>query len=206
MNGSPISIDDATEVLVHTIYNPKEEYSPQQAEKIGIDLLRLYCTNIAPTQHYVAVETYCERLEIIDLGIALTGTTDRIYCDSEDNYGIADIKTGKAAVKADGTVKTSGHAAQMAVYELLASQVMQQHMDAPAKIIGLQAAKTAKGQRAGIGVIENALDLLLGIGEQKGLLEQATSLLRSGLFYANPRSMMCSAKHCPIHPCCAWRK
>ena len=66
------------------------------------------------------MEATCERLEITDLGLALTGTTDRITTNALGELGIADIKTGKTAVAADGTVRTAGHAAQIGVYELLA--------------------------------------------------------------------------------------
>ena len=81
--GNPISIDDAAGVVVDAIHNPEEDVDwgedrPQEAESIGIALTDMYCRTIAPTMNYVAVEATCDRLEITDIGIALTGTTDRI--------------------------------------------------------------------------------------------------------------------------------
>ena len=84
------------------------EDSPREAERIALALHGLYCRNIAPARNYVAVEATCERLEITDLGLALTGTTDRITTNALGDLGIADIKTGKTAVAADGTAEMTG--------------------------------------------------------------------------------------------------
>lgn len=208
---SPISIDDTTGLVVDAIHKPDEEVdwgddSPNEAEQISIALHDLYCRKIAPLQTYVAVEAKCDRLDIKDIGISLTGTTDRVYQTENGEYGIGDIKTGKAAVSADGTVKTQGHAVQMAVYGLIASQAIGQSVTAPAKIIGLQSAKTDKGRRAGIGTIEGAQGLLIGTDEQPGALEHAAQILKSGLFHGNPRSQICHAKYCPVFNSCFWRK
>lgn len=146
-----------------------------------------------------------KRVTIADLGLTLTGTIDRVRVDDE-GFGIADIKTGKSAVGADGTVKTQGHAAQIAVYELLASHALDQDMTAPAQIIGLQVAKTDKGRRAGTGTITGARDILADDGESPGLLRHAASILHSGDFYGNPRSQICNPKYCPAYAVCRWRK
>lgn len=210
LDGHPITIDDASGVVADTIWNTEEEVDwgedkPQDAENIGIALTGMYCRQIAPTMEYVAIEATCERLEIIDIGIALTGTTDRIV-KTDDGHAIADIKTGKAAVGADGTVKTQGHAAQMAVYELLAESATGIQITDPAQIIGLQVAKTDKGRRAGVGMIQGGRELILGDEYSPGLLEHAAAIIKSGIFPGNPRSMMCHTKYCPIHGVCKWRK
>ena len=209
LEGTPISADDAASVVVDSIHRPDEDVDwgedrPQEAEGIALALHGMYCRQIAPKQEYVAVEAACECLEITDIGIALTGTTDRVT-KSANGYGIADIKTGKNAVSADGTVKTQGHAAQMAVYELLAEHSTGLPMDAPSQIIGLQVAKTDKGRRAGIGTITGGRDLLLGNGDSPGLLEHASAIIKRGLFPGNPRSMMCDKKYCPAFERCKWR-
>ncbi|MFI3272111.1 MAG: PD-(D/E)XK nuclease family protein [Pseudomonadota bacterium] len=222
MHGKPISVDDATGELVDTIYKPKDDVDwgdskPQEAEKIGINLLRNYCATIAPQFNFVGVEATCERLEITDIGLALTGTTDRIYQTISDDpfgdplsarpiYGVADIKTGAKAVSASGHVETKGHAAQLGVYELLASILIKQKLEAPAVIMGLQTAKTAKAQRVATGYIEGASELLVGTDERKGYLDMAASIVRSGSFYGNPRSMLCTEKYCPTYNSCTWRR
>ena len=125
---------------------------------------------------------------------------------TEDGYGIADIKTGKSAVGADGTCKTQGHAAQLAVYELLAEHSTDICIEAPAQIIGLQVAKTERGQRVATGTIPGGRDLLIGDEEFPGLLEMAATLIHSGNFYGNPRSNGCGEKYCPIFNTCKWRR
>lgn len=208
--GAGITIDEAAGAAVDAIYHPKYEVvwgddKPQDAEKIALSLHAKYCTQIAPVQDYVAVEVLCERLEIADLGIALTGTTDRIRA-TPDGYGIGDIKTGKQAVGADGTVKTSGHAYQMGVYELLAEFGAGVSITAPAEIIGLNTAKTEKSQRVGVGSITGAKAVLLGDEDGTGVLEIAARMIHSGNFYGNPKSMMCHGAYCPIWHRCRFRK
>lgn len=210
LDGNPLTPDEAAGAVVDAIHHPDEdvdwdETSPREAESIAVPLHTLYCRQIAPQQEYVAVEAACERLTITDLGLTLTGTIDRVRVD-DGGFGIADIKTGKSAVSADGTVKTQGHAAQVAVYELLASHALDQDMTAPAQIIGLQVAKTDKGRRAGTGTIADARDILADDGESPGLLRHAASILHSGDFYGNPRSQICNPKYCPAYAVCRWRK
>lgn len=207
---SPITANDAAGVLVDAIYKPEfevdwDEDKPQDAERIAIALHSKYCAEVAPTQDYAAVEITCERLEIADLGIALTGTTDRVR-KTDDGFAISDIKTGKTAVSADGTVKTAGHAYQLGVYELLAEFSSGLPITGPAQIIGLNTGKTAAAQRSGLGEVIGARGLLLGDGETPGVLENASRLIHSGLFFGNPRSMLCSEKYCPNFSVCKYRK
>lgn len=210
LDGNPLTPDEAAGAVVDAIYKPDEDVdwddsSPSEAENIAVPLHKLYCLQVAPHQEYIAVEATCESLTISDIGITLTGTVDRVRVHNGD-IGIADIKTGKTAVAADGTVKTQGHAAQIAVYELLASVALNQTITAPAQIIGLQVAKTAKGQRAGIGTIHGGRDLLLGYEDSPGLLNYAANTLKTGSFYGNPRSQLCNPKYCPAYTTCRWRK
>ena len=211
LEGDDISIDDAAGIVVDTIHHPEEdvdwgEDKPNDVEKIALALHGLYCREIAPQENYVHVEATCEGLEIADLGLVLTGTTDRIVEDPYGSLGIADIKTGKSAVAADGTVRTAGHAAQIAVYELLAGASIGRPITAPAQIIGLQVAKTDRGRRAGIGTITGAMDMLVGTEDDPGLLQIVSELLHAGRFYGNPKSQSCGAKYCPIYNTCKWRR
>lgn len=207
-----LTIDDCIGQVVDTIYKPETEVdwsdsSPKEAEQIATALHKKYCREISPRFEFADVEAECESLDIPDLGIRLTGTTDRIYQNTETGeYGIADLKTGKAAVGSDGLVKTSGHAAQMAVYELLAEQATGKRIDAPAKIVGLQTAKTEASRRAGIGEINGAKELLVGTEDQPGLLELASVFIKSGNFFGNPRSSLCNPKYCPAYNLCRFRR
>lgn len=146
LDGSPITPDDAAGELVKTLHDTTEEVDwdearPLDVERIALALHTRYCAEIAPHQDYVAVELTCERMEISDLGIALTGTTDRVRRVASGELGIADLKSGARAVGADGTVATAGHGPQMGVYEILAQHAIGQPITAPAQIVGLQTGK-----------------------------------------------------------------
>lgn len=207
----PISVDDAAGAVVDSILDQSEDtdwgdLSPKKAEPVALGLHRLYCQNVAPRFQYVAVEASGEDLEIQDLGIRLTGTTDRVFTDELGNLGVADIKTGRSVVDTAGAVKTASYAAQIGVYELLAEQATKRRITAPARVIGLQAWKTARGQRAGIGEVSGARDLLIGTEDEQGILEMAAGIIRSGAFFGNPRSSLCNEKYCPAWATCRFRR
>lgn len=209
INDTGITIDEAAGAVVDAIYRPEydvqwDEEKPSDAEKIGIALHRKYCTAISPARDYVAVEVACDRLEITDLGIVLTGSVDRVRAIA-DGYGISDLKSGKTAVSADGTVDTSAHAFQMGTYELLAEFASGLPITEPSEIVGLQTGKTDKAQRVGTAKIAGARDLLLGDGDTPGVLEHAARLVHAGVFYGNPRSMLCNKKFCPVFGMCRYR-
>jgi hypothetical protein len=210
MEGAGITIDEAAAAAVDTIRHPNEDVdldddNVDQMESVAIALHGRYCREIAPKQEYAAVEVKCDRLEISDLGIALTGTTDRVY-KGEEGYGIADLKSGGSAVRKDGHVETKGHAFQLGVYELLAQSASGVPISEPAQIVGMQTGKTEAGQRVGIGTVYGARDALLGDGETAGVLETVARMIQSGIFFGNPRSMMCGPKFCPIFNQCNFRK
>jgi RecB family exonuclease len=207
---SPISVDDAAGVLVDAIHKPEievdwDDTNPNDAERIALALHTRYCHDVAPRQHYVGVEVTCERLELPELGIALTGQTDRVRVVAEVGNGISDLKTGGKAVGTDGKAVTQGHTAQLGVYELLAEHAMGIPINAPAQIVGMQTGKTAASQRVGTGEVPNARTVLVGTEEKPGLLEHASRLVKSGAFYGNAKSYLCSAKYCPAHPTCRYR-
>lgn len=204
-----ITIDEAAAAAVDVLHRPDEEVildeSPNDIERIALALHRKYCAEVAPTQDYAAVEVTCDELVISDLAISLTGTTDRVY-KSGDGYGIADLKTGKTAVNADGVCKTAGHAYQVGVYELLAQHGSGLPITEPGKIIGMQTGKTKKAQRMAIGEISGARDVLLGDEDFPGVLEMVANMVHAGVFPGNPRSMLCSEQYCPIHHRCKFRR
>lgn len=208
LSGQGITINEAAGAAVDAIHKPTEEVhleedeNPRQMESIAVALHHRYCQEIAPTQNYVAVEVKCERLEITDIGLALTGTTDRVRQVGEGN-GIGDLKSGKTAVKADGTVETKGHRYQIGVYELLAERASGLPITESGQVIGLQTGKTDRGQRVAVsGPIDGARDVLIGEPDSPGVLEVVARMIHSGSFPGNPRSMLCGAKYCPIHSTC----
>lgn len=207
--GTPLSADDAAGAVVDAIHKPEEEVdweetAPRDAERIALALHTRYCGEIAPQQVYRGVEVKCESLELPDLGIALTGTTDRVR-EVGGSLGITDLKTGGRAVGADGRAVTQGHAVQLGVYELLAEHAMGLHITAPAQIVGMNTGKTPAAQRVGTGEVPNARAALIGTEESPGLLEHASRLIHSGAFYGNSKSFLCSAKYCQRHPVCTFK-
>ncbi|AOY93803.1 nuclease [Cupriavidus sp. USMAA2-4] len=209
LDGAPITADDAAAAVVDSIHDKDaevdwEDSDPATAERIALALHTRYCVEIAPRQHYIGVEVKCERLEIPELGLALTGTTDRVRT-TEAGAGISDLKTGGRAVGTDGVAVTAGHGPQLGVYELLAEHAMGIPISAPAQIVGMNTGKTAAGQRVGTGEIESPRTVLLGTEDQPGLLQHASRLIQSGAFYGNGKSFLCSAKYCPRHATCPYK-
>ncbi|MGS1115983.1 RecB family exonuclease [Castellaniella sp. UC4442_H9] len=216
LDGSPITVDDAAGALVDTLYRNHDDAgqeevvdwegeNPGAIERIGLSLHTSYCTGLALEQEYVAVELHCEALEFTDLGLTLTGTTDRVRRTPDGQLGITDLKTGATAVAADGKAKTSGHGPQLGVYSLLAERALGEPLNAPAQIIGMQTGKAAKAQRIGVGEVQDVRHALVGDADSPGLLEHASRIIHSGSFYGNPRSMLCSPKFCPIYDTCKFR-
>lgn len=216
LDKSGVTIDEAAGAAVDTLRKPKEDVVFEEdmpvdlCEDIAIALHHKYCGEISPGITYAGVEIFCERLEITDIGIALTGTTDRIRqvgTPELPKFGISDLKSGKTAVKADGTVKTHGHTFQIGVYELLADQAAGVPITEPGNIIGLQVAKTERGQRVAVSHdIEGARSILVGDGESPGVLETVAHMIHSGNFPGNPRSMLCHERYCPIFQSCKFRR
>jgi hypothetical protein len=213
LNGAVgLKIEEAAAAAVDAIHKPTEDVaygedeSAQDLEDIALALHGRYCLEIAPNQTYAAVEVKCERLEITDIGLALTGTTDRIR-KVGDGHGIADLKSGKTAVRADGHVETKGHRYQLGVYELLAEKASGIPITAGGQIIGLQTGKTARGQRvANSEPIMGARDVLIGEPDSPGVLEIVAHQIHAGIFPGNPRSMLCHEKYCPIYATCKFRR
>lgn len=206
-----ITADEAAAAAVDAIHKPDEEVAwddelpPATAENIALALHSRYCRDVAPKQTYRAVEVRCDRLEIADLGIALTGTVDRVHT-TDDALGITDLKTGKTAVSTDGTVSTKGHAYQLGVYELLAQAASGLPIGAPAQVIGMQTGRTEKAQRIAVAPVHDARSVLLGDEHSQGLLHTASTIVHSGAFWGNPRSMLCNPNYCPRYAKCAYRK
>lgn len=213
VNGIAPSVDAACDAAAQAIKNPDREIDwqddkPADALDVAVSLTRRYATHESPRHDFVAVEARVEALHLTDLDIVLTGTTDRVYRDRDTaELGIADLKSGKTIVRSDGTVDAKGHAAQLGVYELVASAAIGAQLTAPAKIIGLQTNKTADKQRIASTDIVGAREPLLGDDEHTGLLTMAARIVHGEIdAWGNPRSMACSSRYCPRYSTCFWRR
>lgn len=212
LDHAPISIDDAAGVFVDTLHNPEQEVDYKQdtltmpeSEAIGLKLLARYCNDIAPRMDYLSVEMALEPL-VIDCGngilVRLTGTMDRARVARLDGRRIIpDIKTG-ARLISEGVVSIKGRAAQLGTY-----QIMSEHTDGEptdgAQIIALQ---TTKAAEVGVSRIFDAKRVMVGTETQKGLIEYAAVMFKTGLFPPNPASQLCSSKYCARWNSCAFHE
>lgn len=209
ITGEAVSADDAGGVLVDKLRDPENEYDPNrddltlnEAEKVGLTLLTKYCFDVSPKYNFVAVEMETKPLDI-DCGngviVRLTGTMDRARIrKAEHGVGIADLKSGSAAVQ-KGVAVTKGHGPQVGTYELLYEHTTGEPITDDAEIIGL---KTKGAAEIATGTIKNAKRVMVGTEDSPGLIEFAAEMFKSGRFFPNPKSLLCSDKYCPRHSKC----
>lgn len=207
-----VTADDAAGVFVDKLHDPSNEFDPARddlsmtdAEKVGLTLLTKYCFEVSPRYDFVAVEMETKPLDINCGGgviVRLTGTMDRARIrKAAHGVGIADLKSGSTAVQ-KGAAVTKGRAPQIGTYELLYEHTTGELISDDAEIIGLKTKGTAEIKT---GTIKGAKSMMVGTGDQPGLIEFAAEMFKSGRFYPNPSSILCSAKYCPRHTTCHFK-
>ena len=209
LDGAGLTADDAAGAMVDKLHDPENEFDAArddltmpEAERVGLALVSKYCTDVSPRYDFVAVEMETKPLDI-DCGggvvVRLTGTMDRARIRRHgDAVGIADLKSGSAAVQ-KGAAVTKGHGPQIGTYELLYEHTTGQPITDDAEIIGL---KTKGTPEIATGVIRNGKRVMVGTDEHPGLIEFAAEMFKTGRFYPNPKSLLCSDKYCPRHATC----
>lgn len=209
ISGDSVTADDAAGVMIDKLRDPENEYDPSrddlsvgEAEKTGVTLLTKYCFEVSPRYNFVAVEMETNPLDI-DCGggviVRLTGTMDRARIRKGDHgVGIADLKSGSAAVQ-KGVAVTKGHGPQVGTYELLYEHTTGELITDAAEIIGLKTKGTAE---IATGIVKNAKRAMVGTEDQPGLIEFAAEMFKTGRFFPNPKSLLCSDKFCPRHNAC----
>lgn len=209
LDGAGLTADDAAGALIDKLRDPENEFDPSQddltmseAERIGITLLTKYCREVSPQFEFVAVEMETKPLDI-DCGngviVRLTGTMDRARVRrTAAGVGIADLKSGSAAVQ-KGAAVTKGHGPQIGTYEILYEHSTGEVICDDAEIIGL---KTKGTLEIATGTIKNAKRAMLGTESAPGLIEFAADMFKTGRFYPNPKSLLCSEKYCPRYGTC----
>lgn len=210
VHGSPISADDAADVVEDYIKHPAGEVDwgttrPEQALTRALGVHTKYCNEIAPLMEYEQVELTLDPLvvDVAGIDIELTGTLDRVYSQKTEhriirNHGILDVKTGARAC----SQKPGKHKAQIGVYELLAEHTLGLEMNLPGLIGQLQ---TSSNYDVGIGVVEDARTALIGDENQIGLMGHIGLMLKSGDWYGNSSSWLCSEKYCPLYQGCVFK-
>lgn len=216
LDNAYLTVDDAAGVAVDMLSHPTEEMdwsraemSHAEAERRALWCHTKYCSEIAPTRTYLAVEETLEPLVVrlrSGVTLELTGHVDRrrvVYGpdDGEKWQGISDIKTGARAVNADGTAKLGRHGPQLGVYELLTENSLGEKLALEPEIIGLQ---TGGESKVGVATIPNAMKALIGTEETPGFLDYVGDYFRLGRFPPNPGSILCSPKYCPCWDGCVY--
>lgn len=209
LDNAGITADDAAGMMVDKLRDPGNEFDAsrddltmREAEVAGLALVTKYCLEVSPRYNFVAVEMETKPLDI-DCGggviVRLTGTMDRARIrKAEHGVGIADLKSGGMAVQ-KGEAVTKGHGPQIGTYELLYEHTTGEPITDVAEIIGL---KTNGKPVIETGTIANGKRAMVGTEDQPGLIEFAADMFRSGRFYPNPKSLLCSATYCPRHASC----
>lgn len=208
INGSGITADEAAGAVVDSIHSPEgdvdwSDISRKDAEKIALGLHAKYCAHISPQFQFAAVERENKPLVFDDLGISLTGTTDRLYL-KDGKKGVADLKTGARAV-VQGQVSTAQHTAQLGVYTLLSEFDLCEELEAPPIIIGMKTGSKPESQEFNTAPVPNAKSVLIGTDGEPGLLEMASHIIQNEIWFGNPKSWLCSEKFCPNYKNCKWR-
>ncbi len=201
-----LTADDTAEVLLQYIKDPGEEVdwtgsNIEKAATIALGVHTRYCHEVAPTHTYQHVEETLDNLAIqwdeMDIEIVLTGTLDRSYI-KDGKYGIADLKTGAVACSQN----TGKHKAQLGAYELLAEQKLGIIIEQPGELIQLQ---TSSNYKVAVQQVDNARIALLGDDHNIGMLTHIARALKSGDFWGNPSSWLCSQKYCGAWEHCIYR-
>jgi len=209
LDNAGVTADDAAGAMVDKLRDPSNEFDPKRddltmrdAERVGLALVTNYCLDVSPRYEFVAVEMETTPLDI-DCGggvvVRLTGTMDRARIrKAAHGVGIADVKSGAMAVQ-QGAAVTKGHGPQVGTYELLYEHTTGEPITDDAEIIGM---KTKGKPEIATAPIRGAKRVMVGTEEQPGLIEFAADMFRSGRFYPNPKSLLCSATYCPRYTSC----
>ena len=204
LNGNQIKPDDAAGVVVDYLKHPKDEsvnwgkITQKEAERRALGVYLRYCTDIAPQLTYEAIELPLSALivNVDDVEIELTGQLDRVY--KSKGIGVVDLKTGVNAC----SQKPEKHIAQLGVYELLAEQTLGKTLDLPGLIAQLQ---TSAEYKVDLVPVLNAKAVLLGNGEQRGLLQHMAGMIKTGDWPGNVSSWLCSEQYCGLYKTCFFR-
>jgi len=215
MDRKPITAMEAADAFIDALHKPTDDVdykqdrslNMRQAEQIGLTLLTKYCHEISPKFEFSAIEMKMEPMDI-DCGdgliIRLKGTMDRsrIAAD-QDGAGdvIPDVKTGARLFDSESNVILKARSAQLGAYSLMYENQTGRHT-VGGQIIALE---TASQARVGVSPIFNVKQPMTGTPTQKGLIEYAAGMFKSGDFLPNPQSALCSDKFCARWNSCIFR-
>ena len=88
------------------------------------------------------------------------------------------------------------------MYEVLAERTLGEEINLPGLIGQLQ---TSQDYKVDVKAVEGSRDALLGTDEHMGLLQHIAHMLKTGDFYGNSSSWLCSPKYCPLYNGCIFK-
>lgn len=217
------SLGDALDAAVEKIDKPEyeviwDDFNQRQAKSIATQLVQSYCTAFSSRFEFDAIEMDMDYLDVVaanGLKIRFTGKIDRRRVlrfkavgdqPARTRRGICDIKTGKKVILGDGSVNVQVSGAQMAVYELLelmSTNTLGKSDMLPVMIFAFPT--VGKNQPAVSEIKEPPHRLLTGDADHKGAIDIAADMIKSGNYYGNARSMLCTPRYCPKHGNCRWQ-
>lgn len=200
--GAPVSVDDAAGLFVDALRRPERDVDYSQdaltvndAEKIGLKLHALYCFDLSPKFTFRSVEQKLNPMDI-DCGggqiVRLTGSMDRArVAEADGGIVIPDLKSGSRVIS-DGKAVIRGRSAQVGTYQLMYEATE------GVRTVGGQvlALSTSSKPAVAASPVFDAKRVMVGNEDQRGLIEFAAEMFRSGLFPPNPQSVLCSQKYC----------
>lgn len=218
----PPSAEEAIDAAVEYVKDPGEEvlwddFTKSEAKDIVARLTQNYCIGFASRFFFDAVEMPMDHWDVQaanGLIIRFTGTIDRRRVITQLNpadgtkrerKGICDIKTGAAVISANGEVNTKVSGAQLAQYELLEllqTKTLGKSDLLPAMIFAFP---TKGKHQPAAAEVRNPHRLLTGDAHHKGAIDIIADTLKSGNFWGNARSMLCSPRYCPNYGKCRWQ-
>lgn len=186
------------------------DVSPSDATYAAAQLVGTYARHWSPRYEFLAIEQTLAPLDLTvetpagPAYITFTGSMDRARTVRHaTGAGIVDIKTGKRAV-AEGRAVTKGHAAQVAIYQMLANNDpdMPVPVNRAPSILGM----STSTREIATAEIPTATEQLIGPPGGTGLIEYAALYLKTGMFPPNPKSQLCSPKFCPRWDSCRFKE
>lgn len=211
------SLSAALDAVAESIEKPTQEvvwndHTQAAAKDLAVTLVRNYTSDLTLQLDYDVVELPMDPIVVTaanGLRIRFTGQVDRrrmrVMPDGTVRKGIIDFKTGKRIVRSDGTVNTQQSGAQLALYELLelmASGTLGKFNPLPAMVLGVPTAGKAK---PAIAEIHRPHRVLVGDKDHVGAIDIIAQTVKTGAFFGNSRSQLCSNKYCPVFANCRWR-
>jgi len=195
--GHPISASEAALAVVDSIEQGKGDVAWSAGDSIlairaeAISTHNRYCAEVDSQEPWDTVEYQLPpvTLQFDGIRVKLTGALDRRRI-RHGRARVGDVKTGRG-------FKAGSYVSQIGTYCVLSTN--ENGLPADGQLDhATQSALT-------VHQVPTAAAAMLGTSEQPGLIETAATMIKTGLLYGNPKSMLCTRKFCPAFSNCSFR-